>query len=193
MKENKNVQDINPYEIDKLSRIPSWIVILILKYWAAAAAVFFSIIGGPDIGLSFDELTTDDPYLILTQSFVIVVILGLFMALFMNYIIRPIVRMMHNRRNNTFKFNMINVKGIKSLLLSLPYYFFISIVLFFVVIFMGSHGLVLDLFGTTGGAGIEPFSYGIYFIVVDGIFVLIKNLCNNILQRLKYKKQIQGE
>ena len=34
-------EDINPYELDKLSKVPSWLIILILKYWAAAAAVFF--------------------------------------------------------------------------------------------------------------------------------------------------------
>ena len=38
-----------PYEVDKLSKFPSWLIFLLLKYWAAAAAVFFSVIGGLDI------------------------------------------------------------------------------------------------------------------------------------------------
>ena len=35
------------------SKIPSWILITIVKYWAAAAAVFCIIIGGLDIGFDF--------------------------------------------------------------------------------------------------------------------------------------------
>ena len=49
-KDKNEVVDIDPYKVDKLSKIPSWLIILILKYWAAAAAVFFSVIAGPDNG-----------------------------------------------------------------------------------------------------------------------------------------------
>lgn len=37
----QDIKETNPYKVDKLSRIPSWLIILVLKYWAAAAAVFF--------------------------------------------------------------------------------------------------------------------------------------------------------
>lgn len=194
MKENfKNENDINPYEIDKLSKIPSWLIILFLKYWAAAAAVFFSVIGGPDIGLNLDETTSNDPLAQLTIDFILVIFIGLFIALFLNYIVRPIVRLMYNRRNNTYRYNLINVKGFKSFLLALVYGFVVSIILWFVVRTMSLHGLVFDFFGTTGGVGLEPISYGLYFIIVDGIFILIKNLIVMIAQRIKYKKQIMGD
>ncbi len=193
MKKTQDIKEIDPYKIDKLSRVPSGLIILILKYWAAAAAVFFSIIGGPDIGLNFDDAVTDDPIAVISQSFLIVLLIALFLSLLINYVVRPIVRLLYNRRNNTFKYNMINLKGFKSFLVCLIYMFVISIILYFVVVFMGMHGLILDPFGTTGGAGIEPFSYGLYFIVVDGIFLLIKNLIIMIFQRVQYKRQIQGD
>lgn len=192
-KVKNEVVEIDPYKVDKVSKIPSWLIILILKYWAAAAAVFFSVIAGPDIGLNFDEITTEDPIAVLAQSFAIVLFIGLFLAVFMNYIIRPIVRLIYNRRNNTYRYNMINFKGFKSFLVNLLYCLVVSIILYFVVVFMGYYGLVFDLFGTTGGVGIEPFSYGLYFLVVDFVFLFFKNIIQNIYQRIKYKRQLQGE
>lgn len=41
MKKNEEFQKQNPYQSDKLAKIPSWIKILLLKYWAAAAAFYF--------------------------------------------------------------------------------------------------------------------------------------------------------
>ena len=41
MKKKEEFKGANPYETDKLAKIPSWIKILLLKYWAAAAAFFF--------------------------------------------------------------------------------------------------------------------------------------------------------
>ena len=55
MKKDKDVNNINPYEMDKLSKIPSWLIIIFLKYWAAAAAVYFGLIGGISIGLDFSN------------------------------------------------------------------------------------------------------------------------------------------
>jgi hypothetical protein len=42
-----------------------------------------------------------------------------------------------------------------------------------------------------GGIGIEPFSYGLGFILVDGVFLVAKNYIVKLYQYLKYKKQIQ--
>ncbi len=57
----QDIKETNPYKVDKLSRIPSWLIILVLKYWAAAAAVFFMAVGGISIGFDFSTETFDDP------------------------------------------------------------------------------------------------------------------------------------
>lgn len=189
--ENIN-EEINPYEIDKLSKIPSWLIILFLKYWAAAAAVFFSVIGGGDIGISFDDELTS-PTQVLAEYIQTVIIIGLALALVTNYIVRPIVRLLYNRRNNTYKYNMVNIKGFKSFLVSICYCMFISFILCIVIVILGYYGLIFDPFGTTGGVGIEPFSYGLYFIILDALLILIKNLTVMIIERVKYNKQIKGE
>ena len=52
--------DINPYEMDKLSKVPSWLKILLLKYWAAAAASFL-LFGISFLGLDiFKESEVDN-------------------------------------------------------------------------------------------------------------------------------------
>ena len=180
-----------PYQVDKLSKVPSWLVILILKFWAAAAAVFFSVIGGLDIGLDFST-QEGDAITILASNIATVVFIGLFLAVFMNYIVRPFVRMMYNSRDNTYRYNMINLKGLKSLPVALIYNMLLSIILYFVTIFLSSHGLVLDLFGTTGGTGIEPFTYALCYMIVDFIFLFIKNLSVDLYEKHKYNKDMQG-
>ena len=179
-----------PYQVDKLSKVPSWLVILILKFWAAAAAVFFSVIGGLDIGLDFSS-QEGDAITILASNIATVVFIGLFLAVFMNYIVRPFVRMMYNSRDNTYRYNMINLKGLVSLPVALVYNMLLSVILYFVTIFLSKYGLVLDLFGTTGGTGIEPFTYAFCYMVVDFIFLFIKNLTIDLYQKYKYNKDMQ--
>lgn len=196
MKKNKKEdlnQEIDPYKVDKLSKIPSWIIIFFMKYWAAAAAIFFIVNGGSDLGFDFSGGDMTDYAVVLSQSIVIVVLIALFLALFQTYIVRPIVRLMYNRRNNTFRYNLINVKGFKAFLLTLIYMFFVSFILYFVTLILGKYGLVLDPFGTTGGVGIEPFTYGLCFLILDSICLCVKNLIINIKTRIVYKKQILAD
>lgn len=176
---------------DKLSKIPSWIIILLLKYWAAAAAIFFSVIGGVDIGLNFDTIKDATAGEIFAQDISLIVLIGLFLGLFTNYLVRPTVRMMNNRKNRAYRYNMINVKGFISFPISLVYNMTISIMLYFVIYFLGMHGLILNPFGMTN-YGIEPFSYALYYIIVDFVFLFIKDSILDIRARIKYKRESQG-
>lgn len=192
--EENEIEELNPYQVDKLSKIPSWILIGILKYWAAAAAVFFILIGGIDIGIDFSVIedqakaTAESS---LNLSFKIIVLITLGLTLIFTYIVRPIVRLLYNRRNNTYRFNMVNNKGIIALILNWIYMFFISFTIFFVIIYFGYKGWIPNLFGGVN-YGIEPFSYGLFFMILDTIMILLKNLIWNIYQRIKYNRQIKG-
>ena len=168
-------EDINPYEVDKLSKIPSWIVIIFLKYWAAAAAVFFGVIGIIDLGLDFSQIDSGNVVAIINTHERIIVILALIMAMLGNYAVKQVVLMINNRRNNTLKYNIINSKGLKAFLLYILYSFLMSFILFFVTVFLSSKGWVLPIL-QNDGAGIEPFTYALCYVVIDGIFVLIKDL-----------------
>jgi len=82
----KNVKDdAQELEIRKYQKkgVPSWIIVLLLKYWAAAAAVLFGVIGGVDIGMNFGDMA-DDPAAVLSSYISTIVLIGLFLALFFN-------------------------------------------------------------------------------------------------------------
>lgn len=188
-KKKENIDEINPYEVDKLSKIPSWLIIFVLKYWAAAAAVFFTIIGGLDIGIDFSKDNYKDAIASINMSEQIILIIGFAISLLLNYAVKQVVILLNNRRNNTYRYNLINQTGLLGFFLNLIYGIVVSFILFFVISFLGYKGWIFNLFGNSD-YGLEPFSYGLCFIVVDIICVLIKNLISNIVQRIQYKRQL---
>ena len=181
--------DIEPYQVDKLSKIPSGLIITFMKFWAAAAAVFFILIGGLDLGIDFSKETTDiyEDYAITIRAIVLV---SLFLAILLNYGIKHIAHLMNNRRNNTHKWMILNLKGFLGFLAYFLYSIVTMTIMFFIVLLFSYYKLVPS-FMDNGGIGIEPFSYGLGFILVDGVFLVAKNYIVKLYQYLKYKKQIQ--
>ena len=182
--------EINPYEVDKLAKVPSWIKILLLRYWAAAAACFL-LFGLSELGMNIYK---DDEVSAFETNIKLIIILGLFLAVFTNYVVRVFVRLMYNRRDNTYRLNLINFKGILSFVAALAYNFVLAILIFMIIVgFLSKYGLVLDPFGTTGGIGIEPFTVGFVYLILDGICIIIKDIIVMIIQRVKFNIQNKSE
>lgn len=188
-KKKENIDEFNPYEVDKLSKIPSWLIIFVLKFWAAAAAVFFTIIGGIDIGIDFSKDNFNNVIAAINKSEQIIVIIGFTISILLNYAVKQVVILLNNRRNNTYKYNLINQTGLLGFFLHLLYGIVVSFVLFFAISFLGYKGWVINLFGTSE-YGIEPFTYGLCFIIIDILCVIIKNIVCDIVERIKYKRQL---
>lgn len=188
-KKKENIDEFNPYEVDKFSKIPSWLIIFVLKFWAAAAAVFFTIIGGIDIGIDFSKDNFNNVIASINKSEQIIVIIGFAISILLNYAVKQIVILLNNRRNNTYKYNLINQTGLLGFFLHLLYGIVVSFVLFFAISFLGYKGWVINLFGTSE-YGIEPFTYGLCFIIIDILCVIIKNIVCDIVERIKYKRQL---
>lgn len=184
-------QEQNVYKMGAFSKVPTWLTSILLKYWAAAAAVFFSVIGGLDIGLDYSQ-SGEDFTASLAADISTIVIIGLALALVMNYIVKPVVHMFNSSKDNTYKYLMINHKGLFSFFISLGYHMLLSIILYFVTVFLGSKGLILNLFGGIN-YGIEPFTYGLCFLLVDAIFLGIKNLIVYIRLRSSYNAQMKED
>ena len=194
---NKKVQDENQqeqsnvYKMGSFSKVPTWLTSILLKYWAAAAAVFFSVIGGLDIGLDYSE-TGEDFYTALAQDISTIIIIGLALALVMNYIVKPVVHMFNSSKDNTYKYLLVNQRGFLSFFISLGYNMILSIILYFITVFLGSKGLIFNLFGSTN-YGIEPFTYGLCYLVVDFVFLTIKNLIVYAKERHDYNAQMKED
>ena len=179
------------YKSDRLSKIPSWIVIFFLKYWAAAAAVFFVTIGGLDIGIDYSKFDDSTPIGIIGGNFITIMMVTLALSLLFNYAVKQLVFLLHNRLNNTYKFYTINLRGLIGFIAHLFYMFIIMIIVYFLVMWFGYNGWILNPFGGTN-FGLEPFSFGLFFLIVDGFFVIVKDLLLMLLQRIKYKKQMKN-
>ena len=192
MKKNKvkdENMDINPYEVDKLAKVPSWIKILLLRYWAAAAACFL-LFGISELGLN---IYAEGEYAAVELNVKLIILLALFFAIFSNYVVRVFVRLMYNRRDNTYRLNLINFKGFLSFVVALGYNLVLAILVFILNVgVLSKYGLVLDPFGTTGGIGIEPFTVGLLYVILDGIFIIIKDVIVMLAQRIKYNRQIRS-
>ncbi len=169
MKKDKNKNEFNPYATDKLAKIPSWIKVLFLKYWVAAATLFFFGIGNPLIISEGMKLTAN-------AILPIYIFLALGLGLLSEYITKQFIRLMKTSTDNTYRFNLVNGKGIKSLVLNIIYAFIILIPMLSILVFLARHNLVFDVFAENGQkAAIEPFTGGFVYIFLDAVFVSIKN------------------
>ena len=177
----KKNNEFNPYASDKLSKIPLWIKVVFLKYWVAAAALFFFGIGNP-ILITEGVTYTIDMYLPLY------LILSLGLGIFVDLIYRPIVNLMDSPQQSTKKYNLINKKGISSLLLNLLYSFIIMIPMVTILVFLARHNVNLDFLNNTDNkAAIEPFTGGFVYLFLDFIVVSIKNVIVTIYKNHKFK------
>ena len=65
-------KEINPYQVDKLAKVPSWLIVLVLKFWAATAAIYF--IGMSVDVIDFSSMQTEDVYAIMAQSLSLIIL-----------------------------------------------------------------------------------------------------------------------
>ena len=181
MKKEKNFNEteFNPYDLDKLAKVPAWIKILLLKYWVAAAAFFFFLIGNP-----ISQGYIDDLERMFNVNFVF---LGLGIALFNDIIVRNIVKLMKNSRDDTFKLNMINMRGIPSLFINLAYSYLLLIPAILICAAMSSRGIFVNFLSVSGG--MDPLTFAFVYFSLDMICIGIKDLIIYIHLLIKYNKK----
>lgn len=177
---NKN-NEFNPYASDKLSKIPLGIKIIFLKYWVAAAALFFFGIGNPIIIVEGQEYT-------IASYLPLYLCLSLGLGIFMDFIYKPLCNLMDSPQQTTKIYNLVNRKGMSGLLLNFLYSFLIMIPMVTVLVFLAKHNINLDFLNSYGNkAAIEPFTGGFVYLGLDFIAVSIKNLIIYIYKTNKYK------
>lgn len=168
----------NPYQTDKLAKVPSWLKILLLKFWVAAATFFFFGVANELIDATSG--TAADLYF---------VFISLGMGLMNEFITKNIVRYMKNSMDNTYRYNMVNKKGTISLLLNIGYGLITVLPIMFISSFLASKGWIFNFFGSDGFGGIEPITNGLIYIIIDFIYMVIKNGSIIIYKRIKFKTE----
>ena len=172
-REELKQQELNPYANDKLAKIPSWIKILLLKIWAASAAFYLFGNASSAIHNNIEE--------------VMLVFMGLGYTLFSDLIVKTIIRFMRNSRDDTFRYNVVNKKGVIGLLLQLIYCYGIIIPSSLVYALLAKNGIYINLFGLPT-SGFEPITFGLVVTVFDILAVIIKNLIVYIYKKTKHNK-----
>lgn len=179
MKKNEEFEKVDPQKYNKssfLSKMPSWLKILLLKYWAAGAAFFFF-----GMGSGFIWYNENNP----NNSLYLFVLLCLGYALISEYIVKQVVRLLRTSRDDTYYYNMINIKGTVSFFLNLGYSVLVVTPTFFFFGWLGNLGFNQTIWGVHG---IEPFTFALGVTFVDFVYMFIKNTIANYLKKRKFVK-----
>ncbi len=145
--------NLDPYKIDKLSKVPYGVKLNFVKWWTGGAAFF--MIG---FGLNIN-------------GYDLIFLLGLFLGLFNEYISNRLIKWM-SEEDQFKRYVMISQINFKSLFLNVLYGLGLSISVF--LIYVGLNA-VLGLI-TNNGFTIpyEPVLFGLLILLTDHFYLLIK-------------------
>ena len=159
-------KEFNPYRTDFLSRIPTFVKALFLKWWFAGVVCFFVNMGlGVYISAAADLMLLD----------------GIFLGLFVDMLVNPLFRFMETDRReyNDYMMFPFPLKAYWTFFTNILYYIGVSVIVNFVYLFINEFMFSL---------AIEPLSWALIVVIVDMIFIGIKDLVVHLV-----KKRIKEE
>ncbi len=169
-------EEIRKYTGRKKFHIPAPVKILFIKFWFKGAACFFIFWG---LGTYLDSLD-----LIFVFAFALGVITDLLENNFLRFFDRELP--------NLNRYIMFPKKGLASLFLNIIYAFVVFTVVRQIynlinIVAMSVTGKTDELF-----LGVEPILFGLFYLMTDMIFVLIRNTFKQIVKDA-VKKQKEGK
>ena len=185
--ENKKTQeslskDIHPYKKDGIfAKIPFSIKALFIKWWFYGCGFFFVFMGLANVFSDGDSAVGP------SGRFYLMIILGLFNGVISDIAVYHIIDLMDTDKRQRDIFVLFHNKKVYSLIINVIYSLFITfIIIYFVVEGIGD--LFAALFGGPGPLlkdGIGPIFAGLIFLVVDMLFITIKNLIILLVKKIK--------
>ena len=162
-------EEIRQYTSSGLDKIPSWIKALFLKFWFDGAMCFFFLWGLGNVLKGWD----------------IVVILALATGVITDLLLNNIFRFIETTPNENDKWMMFPQKGFWTLFANIGYSAVIVtlVVLSYKLINIAINGPESD----TITVAVEPFLYGLLYLVYDLVFIGFKNLFGKIIKDAKAK------
>ncbi len=157
---NQKQSNQNPYLVDKLAKIPASVKIGFLKFWLAGAVFYMTVLGLP---LSFAWLDR-------------LVVLILVLTLGVEYVSNKIIIWMDHSKQHTLNYlpHHVDRQSIKSLLATFGYVSLLVIGYHFVLILWVDILLLPTIGIIISESMLDPFSFGIYFYVVDRFWLFIR-------------------
>ena len=166
----------NPYKGDFLSRIPCWLKAIFIKWWFAGVVCYFFMwgIGG---------LTGEDKMLLT----------GLVLGLFVDVLVNPLFRYMEteDKEYNAYMMFPFPFKAFWTFFTNLIYY---VIVMFCVsYCYAGLNELINHISHRTEelyiAVGVEPLLFGTFCVIVDMVFIGIKDGIVYLVRKLRKKEK----
>ena len=157
-------KQFNPYKTDFLGRIPTWVKALFIKWWFAGMGCYFVI-----WGLDFNALDK-------------LVLLGFVEGLIVEILVNPIFRYLESDRKefNDYMMFPFPFKAFWTFFTNLIYYAVLTVGI------GALYGFIHDLFNM--GLGVEPLLFGVFFVIVDMIFIGIKDGIVHLIRKTRKKE-----
>ena len=174
--EESNVPEVGAEEIKKyssggLAKIPSWIKALFLKFWFDGAMCFFFLWGLGNVLKGWD----------------IILVLALATGIITDLLLNNIFRFIETSPKEYNKWMMFPQKKLWTLFANIAYS--VLIVLLVVASYKGINIIINGPDSDKITVAVEPFLYGLLYLVYDLIFIGCRNLMGKIIRDAKAKNQ----
>lgn len=173
VKANGKEKQFDPYKIDRLSKVPTWLKAVFIKWWFAGAVCYF-IMWGLSIDSGFDR----------------VVLCGMVLGLVVDILVNPLFKYMESDRREYDSYMMFPFpfKAYWTFFTNLIYYVF---VMYFVNLAYGGLNELINFMSNTTNSvyvGVEPLLFGTFCVIVDMAFIGIKDLIVFLVKKSKKKE-----
>lgn len=173
----KNRQrEFDPYKVDKFSKIPAWVKALFIKFWFAGCVCYFI-----KFGLRINQLDQ-------------LVLLGAVLGLVVDVLVNPLFRYMESDRKeyNAFMMFPFPFKAIWTFFTNIIYYIIVIVCVFYC--YTGLNELINIISGTehVTKVGVEPLLFGVFAVIIDMIFIGIKDGIVILIKKRKNAKREEG-
>ena len=159
-------REFNPYRTDFLSRIPTFIKALFIKWWFAGVVCFFVNMGlGIYISATADLILFD----------------GIFLGIVADVLVNPIFRFMESdaREYNNYMMFPFPLKAYWTFFTNVLYYTGVAVLVNFVYNFINNYMFSFS---------IEPMSWALVVLAVDMVFIGIKDLIVYLVKKRKKER-----
>ncbi len=178
-KEEKIKGPYNPYKVDRLSKVPTVIKALFVKFWVAGMICYFFF-----WGLSGLFNNTLD----------LLVFTGICLGFVNDVLVNTAFLYFESDKKEYHRYMLVPVscKKMWTLLINIPYGILEVLTISLIYQFINTSAIkIWDLPEVTVFLGVEPILYGIFFVIVDMFYISIKNLFVRILNDAKEKVKKQ--
>ena len=159
-------KEFNPYRTDFLSRIPTFVKALFIKWWFWGVVCFFV-----NMGLGIYVTATAD----------LLLLDGIFLGLVADVLVNPLYRFLETDRReyNYYMMFPLPIKAYWTFFTNVLYYVGVAVIVNFVYMFINEFMFTL---------AIEPLSWALIVTLVDMAFIGIKDLVVHLVKKRKKER-----